>query len=79
MIRSHPNRVSKGVSPPSNHDIQKSCSSNSSKYSTQQNKEDNISLPKWKNRVKEEVNVLVLLRLLQIFYILCLISTFVLC
>jgi len=52
MIRSHPDRVSKGISHPSNHDIQKSSSSNRSKYSTQQNKEDNISLPKWQNRGK---------------------------
>ncbi|AES76556.1 zinc finger protein 726 [Medicago truncatula] len=52
MIRSHLDVVSKGVSPPSNYDIQKSFSSNSSKYSTQQNKEDNLSLPKWQNRGK---------------------------
>jgi len=52
MIKSHPDRVSKGVSSPSNHDIQKSSSSNSSNRSTQQNKEDNLSLPKWQNRGK---------------------------
>ncbi|WJX38053.1 hypothetical protein P8452_25750 [Trifolium repens] len=57
-MRSHPGRVCKGVSPPSNYHIQNSSSSNNSnKKEDQDNDVDddddgNFSLPRWKKRDK---------------------------
>ncbi|PNX79972.1 tapetum-specific zinc finger protein [Trifolium pratense] len=58
-MRSHPDRVCKGVSRPSNYDIQNSSSSNNSDKREDRDDDDdddggdgNFSLPKWKKRDK---------------------------
>jgi hypothetical protein len=54
-MRSHPGRVCKGVSPPSNYHIQNSSSNNSNKKEDDDDDDDedgNFSLPRWKKRDK---------------------------